>query len=163
MDIPERLKSRPRWGELPIPYTTMIVEGKPDFRVADGEAWARCVRGRLCALCGQALGYYVWFIGGPLCYRHRFFFDPAMHEECARYALAVCPFLAGDRQYSGRELPGGATVVKGVSRQVPDRIALMQTRSYSLVRVSGVRQVRAEAFTKVEWFEHGSPVSLDNG
>ena len=102
MTISDRLKDRPRWGEYAIPYTVVVVDGKPDFRVTDTEMWWRCIREKLCAICGGRLDYWVWYVGGGACAEQGLYFDLAMHEECCFYSAAACPFLAEGRDYSHR-------------------------------------------------------------
>jgi hypothetical protein len=95
MDVPARLRSRPLFRGLPIPYTTFIApDGTPDFKITNLIAWMECTRKKLCSVCGQDLDYWVWYIGSPDQVKDQIFFDPAMHEECARYAADVCPFIA---------------------------------------------------------------------
>lgn len=102
MTIPERMKNLPLYGEYPIPHGVVVVDGVPDFRVSDMDKWWECVRGKLCAICGGPLEYWVWYIGGDRCAEHGVYFDLAMHEECCFYAASVCPFLAVGRDYSDR-------------------------------------------------------------
>lgn len=93
--IPFRMARRPRDPRgLPIPYSQFIdQDGKPDFRVLDDQRVARCLRYRLCGLCGQQLGKHIFFVGGPLCVDNGLFHDPPMHRECAEFALRACAHL----------------------------------------------------------------------
>lgn len=109
MTMTERLKDRPKYGEYVIPYTVVVINGVPDFRVTDMERWEECVVGKLCAICGGPLDYWVWYIGGKNCADSGLYFDLAMHEECCFYAASVCPFLAAGRDYSSRPQPDGAS------------------------------------------------------
>jgi hypothetical protein len=70
-----------RFAGLPVPFMVKWHEGKPDFRVMDGDACLRCVHEKLCGICGEKLGDTAWWIGGhrrtnircsltPLCTRH---------------------------------------------------------------------------------------------
>lgn len=65
-----------------------------DFRILSVEHHMEVARRRLCAICGKRLGQQLFWIGGPMCILNRVFGDGHMHEDCARYALAVCPYLA---------------------------------------------------------------------
>jgi len=99
--IPECCQDRPLYKGLVIPFTTLIgADGAPDFKVTDLEIWFRCIDEKLCAVCGKRLDYWTWYIGGPWQHVQQKFFDPAMHEQCARYATAVCPFIAYGKQYA---------------------------------------------------------------
>lgn len=117
-EMPERLKGRPRYGEYVIPYSVVVIDGVPDFRVTNMEHWFECIRRKLCAICGQPLEYWVWYLGGPSCVEGDVYFDLGMHEECCFYSAAVCPFLAGEKDYSKRpyQLPGGEITKQGSRR-----------------------------------------------
>ena len=103
--IPERLKSRPVWRGFVVPYTVAVdTEGKVDFRVTDMDHWYRCVKEKLCSICGEPLDYWVWYVGGGSCNDSGVYFDLAMHEECCFYSASVCPFLMGGREYSNHAI-----------------------------------------------------------
>jgi len=80
----------------PIPFVTMLhpVTNEPDFRVLDIMRQLQCVNEKRCAMCGDHLGKYIAFIGGPRSRDGHAFFDPGMHRECAEYAAKVCPFIS---------------------------------------------------------------------
>lgn len=102
-EIPARLKDRPLFRGMPVPFTTFVGEGGvPDFKITDITKWFACVnlRDPLCSICGQALEHWAWYIGGPQQLKDQVYFDPAMHEECARYAAATCPFIAFGTGYA---------------------------------------------------------------
>jgi hypothetical protein len=101
--VPSRAKVCPRfrgvWSRL---------ARHPDFKTTDPRKIQRCVTERRCGICGKTMDREVVFVGGPLSMVSRIFNDPAMHEECARYAYEVCPFLAGRME----ESPGIRTVAE---------------------------------------------------
>lgn len=105
--IPERMAALPRDARgFPVPYVVLRdADGTPHFVVNDSELMLRCATMRLCGICGSALEQVVWFIGGVRNAFHRNggYNDPPMHDECAHYALQVCPFLAV-RSYKGANL-----------------------------------------------------------
>ena len=78
LKIPEFLAHLKIYGGYPVPFTQLWASDKPDFRAVDLEHCARCLRDRLCAICGRRLGEYCYFIGGPLSKKNRLFVDPAM-------------------------------------------------------------------------------------
>lgn len=89
--IPARLDGLPKHGGLPITFVTFVgPDGLPDFKVTDHHKRLRCASDRLCGLCGDPLGYWIAFIGGPLCVSKRLWYDPPMHRDCAEYAFEVC-------------------------------------------------------------------------
>lgn len=166
-EVPERLRSRPTDERgYPIPFTTAVIDGKPDFRVLDEARRQECMTARLCGLCGEKLGYWIAFVGGPRSVDSRAFNDPAMHEECARYALAVCPFLVRDTgRYSG---PRAGDAEKGIAdsgthqTERPEKIALYVTRGYepavfALTRGQpvGTLLLVADKAKRIEWFGDG--------
>lgn len=92
---PERLKRRPHAGMFPIPFVTAIIDGKPDFRVHNDERREMIGKRKLCQLCGDRLNGDIWLAGAQETLRRKTFGEPPMHEECARWAIEVCPWLAG--------------------------------------------------------------------
>jgi hypothetical protein len=154
--IPEHLAKRPLYGEYPIPVTTLILDGVPDFRVSDMEAWMRVVTKDLCGLCGESLDYWKWFIGGENAFKQQLFFDPAMHRDCAEYALQVCPFLGMTRGYSEREKPEGTFTVESVSDRRPlDHIGFGRTRRFQLIKNGSDHLIRTSFFAYIEWWKNG--------
>jgi hypothetical protein len=109
-------------------------DGSPDFRVADPFKRTVAMLERRCGLCGEPLGYWIVFIGGPRALENRSFGDPPMHEDCARYAVKVCPYLAikeTDRTYSGPE----AAFSKEVTiPEKPAVVLLWKCRGYDVER-----------------------------
>src|SRR5258708_29133017 len=78
LKIPKFLAHLKTYGGYPVPFTQLWALGKPDFRAVDMEHCARCLRDKLCAICGRRLGEYCYFIGGPLSKKKPLFLDPAM-------------------------------------------------------------------------------------
>ena len=50
----------------------------------------------MCPLCGERLGKWRWFTGGPLSAfdSHGAYFDLPGHHECEQYALEVCTWIS---------------------------------------------------------------------
>jgi hypothetical protein len=78
----------------PIPFFVDYVNGKPDFRVADGRKWKLCVKEKLCWVCGQKLGTHLAFTIGPMCAVNRTTSEPPEHLDCAMWSVKGCPFLS---------------------------------------------------------------------
>lgn len=97
--IPLRLSKndRDRRG-LPIPYIVYRdKDGQPHFTVDDTKAVNWALSQKLCGLCGEPLQLgQMWLIGGPISsfLEDGMFATPPAHEECARYAVQVCPYIA---------------------------------------------------------------------
>ena len=94
--IPRRLKVRPQYKGLPIPYIALVKpDGQPDFRVTDEEKRLSVIRYELCQLCGDPLGKWRFFVGGTMAALANQYFEPAAHLDCLIYAMQVCPFIVG--------------------------------------------------------------------
>lgn len=66
-----------------------VAEGPTDMRIE-----RRLLRTRRCLVCADDLGSEVAFIGTTLAARSGWYPTPGMHVDCARFAFAVCPFIA---------------------------------------------------------------------
>ncbi len=132
--MPEGIAALSRIGGLPIPSNVLIVDGKPDFRVIDVAKAERQAKKRLCAICNRKMGQWVCFLGGPGSMQSGAFRDGPMHEDCARYAAQVCPYLAGIRNFREGgypDLPGGKIVTdEAIPAKQVESIGLMRTRGY---------------------------------
>src|SRR5436190_2018606 len=72
--VPEQMKhlaTDPVRG-IPIPWFTPVVDGKPEFRAADGRKQVEAVRKNLCWVCGRRmLNRDSVFVVGPMCLVNR--------------------------------------------------------------------------------------------
>lgn len=139
---------------FPVLFTAVIREdGTPDFRVSDPVKRARCVTERVCGICSLPLPYWVAFVAGPLMLQNRVAGDPPMHEACARYALAVCPYLVW-RDAERRAHEDDVDDLGGV-RQKPSECILWIARSWEVVPVGdgpGSFVFRAAPAKRIERF-----------
>jgi hypothetical protein len=98
IEIPFRMKDLPRdTNGYPIPFTMLRTEdGAADFTRHDLAAIGKSIFDQLCSICGQALHTDIWLLAGAkiALNPHGGYIDPAMHKQCAVYALKVCPYLA---------------------------------------------------------------------
>lgn len=160
IEIPKFLAHLETYSGYPIPYTTFVHEGRPDFRVTDMGRWDQCVKFKLCAICGFKLGEFCYFVGGPGTLEYRMFFDPAMHKECAEFSSKMCPFLNGRkteyRPLDASKTPEGYSLEKVdvISDIRPDEMYILKarTRKLDLVRYQGKLLIRAEKFFSVRKF-----------
>jgi hypothetical protein len=165
--IPPRLSQRPRDPRgFPIPFAQWIAEdGTPDFRILDQERVGRCLRLRLCGLCGHKMGGHLFFIGGPACVRHGQFYDPAMCRDCALFALKTCPHLARSKgRYSDPAAvpvaPGYKFAARDMAPDKADSFALMETNQYSAEFQRGGYLIRARLpWAAVVWYRDALPVT----
>lgn len=84
----------------PVPVMVMRdKDGRPHFTINDEEIRQRVIKKDRCAICGSKLLKRRALVGGPgsAFLDGGAYIDPAMHLECARYALQVCPYLAAPR------------------------------------------------------------------
>jgi hypothetical protein len=94
MDVPERMKNRPQYKGVYIPYLTEIAEdGAPLFKQVDPEKTWEVKRDGKCALCGEKLDYWKAFMVNKQEAESRIVFENPNHEDCLRYAFNVCPWL----------------------------------------------------------------------
>ena len=102
--MPARIARLPRDPRgYPIPWNVLRANGAAFFTVNDDRRHWIAIRRGLCPICGEALGRWKWFVGGP-----RSAFDPngwysdlPGHRECIEFSLQTCPYLAAPK-YLGR-------------------------------------------------------------
>lgn len=139
--IPKRLKQRPQWRGLPIPYiATIKPDGEPDFRVTDHVKRLEVIRYHQCQLCGQQLGKWVFFVGGPISAEQNAYFEPACHLDCLIYAMQVCPFIVGKMQHAP---------VEKVQADNPD-LKVIVDETYSSVKSDDWIIVKANGWKAVQ-------------
>jgi hypothetical protein len=119
--IPDRMRDLKRHGDMAVGYYFEWVDAankvtcqsrkppvKPDFRVVCPARWSECVVKGLCCLCGKPLDPWLYLVSDIPTADNRLFPDPAMHHECALYAIRVCPFLLGTREHRRERMPDGS-------------------------------------------------------
>lgn len=106
IEVPEKMESLKKDHRgFPIPHAVLIdSEGTPHFKVNDSRKRDRCVKYKICSICGKPMArkvdgkiiFDMWMVGGPGSAFHKngAFIDGPVHEECSTYALKVCPYLA---------------------------------------------------------------------
>ncbi len=96
--MPDRIARLPRDHRgLPIPWNVLRgTDDTPFFIVNDDRRHREALRRGLCPICGEALGRWKWFVGGPRSAfdPHGWYADLPSHHECATFALSTCPYLA---------------------------------------------------------------------
>jgi hypothetical protein len=161
----KHLKTDPRG--YPIPDGLYIdQDGRAHFTINDETKRQRHLKQRCCPICGKRLKPDYWFVGGP-----RSAFDPngayidlPMHDECAHYALQVCPYLAAPN-YSGRIdaktlSKDNATPMLIDQTMIPERpntFVAVCCKKFSII--AGGRYVRpTKPYLKVEYWQYGQKV-----
>ena len=99
-EIPDRMKDRPVFKGMAVPWTATMNGDTPDFKRLDQGKVERAFRNGLCGLCGHVLDREVAFVGGPVSAAQRRYVDPPTHEDCAVYAAQTCPHLAASKDYA---------------------------------------------------------------
>ena len=177
MPIPFSLSKneRDRRG-LPIPFIVFRDEtGTPHFTVDDRQKVNFVLANKLCGMCGKPLKLgQMWLIAGPLTAFHEdgLSIEPPGHEECARYAVQVCRFLAApnyarrieDKTLKSAAIREGAQV--GKSHEPPPRPVF-----FALARTSGIKLIDGgdglqyvqprRPWKHIEFWKHGEPITLE--
>jgi len=128
-DIPKLMEHLPIDDRgYPVPYFVPMVNGKPDFRFQDSRKKKVCRDFLKCSVCGNRLfAKSFWFITGPMGFHNATVSDEPMHEDCARYSLAVCPhlfFLKAERRETN--VPAAAVKNPNVLLGKPEHIFLIK-------------------------------------
>ncbi len=143
----------------PVPFFVSWIDGKPEFRVADGKKWKLCVTQNLCCVCGQPLGAHKAFAIGPMCSINRTTAEPPAHYECAEWAVRGCPFLSKPkmvRRENGLEDLKEASPPAGISiDRNPGVTCIWTTKKYSLFTVDNGYLIRLGEPERVEWYREG--------
>lgn len=176
--IPERmrhLKVDPRG--YAVPFGVMHdANGVPHFAVNDEQERQRSIRDDLCSICGKKLFRGRWFVGGARSAfdPHGAYIDMPMHDECAHYALQVCPYLAAPR-YSGEigpkkwdAAPKTGTFINVDPTMIPGRpplfVAVMAI-GQRMVDGSAVQNyvVPTRPYRRIEFWQHGVELPPSDG
>lgn len=143
--LPEGLAKRPvdPKRKLPIPVMNMRPSDLDDWdseKVADFTAiWAptviECGKKRLCGICGEPLGYWIAFLGGPKSAANRAYVDPPFHPSpCAVAALTLCPHIAipHHKRAPDHRLAAETSVPAGFDASRTDEWVMGITRDYKM-------------------------------
>lgn len=150
----------------PIPWIAAVgADGKHDFRVLDVAKVGISLRECRCSICGGRINGLMAFVGGPLSIANRLFNDPPMHQECATYALKVCPYLAAPSFAYARKLPTldgvEVTEISGMMEERPEVFGLALTSRLGLAVVGADTYIRPSAWeVPVVWFKQGVEVEF---
>jgi hypothetical protein len=163
----------PRFLKLPLDHRGYPVpkfvwrkpDGTYDFRVVEPGWPQRCMRNRLCWLCGEKLGKFMCFVIGPMCAINRNTAEPPCHRECAEFSVRACPFLRfPNRKRDEADLPqgfnpGGDEVT---IKRNPGVTCLWTTKTYKPYRASNDDVlIQVGDPLDVTWWAHGRAASRD--
>ena len=94
--IPVHLAGFPTAGGLVVPYTTLRHRGgKVALGLVDGDLADRCLRNRLCGVCGQPLPGRTVFLMRASDLVRKYSVEPGMCPPCAAYTRRACPMVSG--------------------------------------------------------------------
>ena len=176
IQMPERiarLEKDPRG--YPIPYNVLRADdGTPFFTVNDSRTHLRCLVRGLCPICGEKLGKWKWFVGGPRSAfdPHGWYFDLPGHHECERYALSVCPYLAAPNYLkridvpNPEKLPVQALVLLD-DTQIADRPQLFVTAASDQIEIQSSGDPTApyvrprRPLLGYEFWRHGKQITMN--
>jgi hypothetical protein len=143
--IPRLMRNLPKDSRgYPVPVTAFRDKnGKPHFAVNDSAVRTDIIIHDRCPICGNKLSERLWFVGGPLSAFNPdgAYIDPAMHYECMKYALQVCPYLAApsytrridDKTIKPDTIPDAVVFVDSTMiPERPDVFVAVETNSYSM-------------------------------
>lgn len=163
--IPAGLAARPidaRRG-VPIPYVAVhdddnAIGQRVDFSAINAERVVECGAQRRCGLCGNGLGYWIAFLGGPKAAAHRRYVDPPMHEDCARAAIQLCPHIAVRRHARAPEhrLHPHTHTPADFDASKPDEWVLGITRTFELTVTPGGIEFHPAPFKRIHRFAYTS-------
>ena len=156
----------------PIPYLVVVDDtGKPHFTISDERKRARIILEDRCSICGRKLLRGRWLVGGPLAafHPHGAYLDPPMHDECAHYALKVCPYLAaprysgevGDKTMSSQERAKHVVIKdKSANPERPDVFVAVFAIGTVLIRddFGVIKYIKPKEVRRYEWWRHGEQV-----
>jgi hypothetical protein len=157
--IPARLRRFPLWKDKYLIHYTVYVDEKgiPDFRVMNAENRAVAMATKACHLCGYSLGTEpMVFIGGPQTAEHHVFLDGPMHDDCARYAIQICPYLVSptahfSSPFRAKLRDAGIVANPAVDPERPAKMALVYCRDYELAKVDNMIGFHALGVSKIDW------------
>lgn len=175
IETPDRIARLPKDKRgYPIPWSVLLADdGTPFFTVNDTRKNYRALLHALCPICGERLGRWRWFVGGPRSAfdENGWYADLPGHHECMQFALAVCPYLAMPK-YLGRidvanpeKLPLEARLLIDET-QIPERPELFVAVAGEKIEASidnspllpHVRPSRP--FLAYEFWRHGEQIPL---
>lgn len=156
--VPKRFFSLKRDARgYPVPF--MMMQDPPSQVTHDLSRLSICYKESRCALCGMIItDRKYWVTGGPAVARNRLISDPPMHEECARYAIKVCPFLSNpDMKYRAKHDPD-TVIDHRVSTVREETQILAMATTYTTIEYDGRPYILMGRWRKLEHWSRGQEV-----
>lgn len=158
---PERIRRLPLDARgYPVPWFVQWINGAPDFRVMDGQKFARAIKERRCWVCGDVLGRYLVFVTGPMCALNRTNAEPPCHQDCAIWSAINCPFLSRPRMVRREdEFTDSCRVGEAALDRNPGVACLWTTRGYGVYAAKDASAtgylIRMGDPLRVDWYAAG--------
>lgn len=167
--MPPQIERLPRDERgYPVPYFVSWIDGKPEFRVADGKKMVLAIRNQLCWVCGTKMHLKTKrrdfaFTLGPMGSINRVNSEPPSHYECAVFSAMACPFLTKPKAVR-REigLPAGTCDPAGefIERN-PGACAVWRCQDYEIFGAGNGFLFQVGEPTEVRWFAEGRQATRD--
>lgn len=147
----------------PVPWFVSWPNGKPEFRIADGDKMTRAMRFGNCWVCGEPTGRLRTFVIGPMCAVNRTTAEPPCHIECARYSATACPFLTLPKaKRNTANMPEGHVPPAGeMIERNPGVTCLWTVHEWRLIRVDNGVLYRLGKPDAVEWYSQKRRATRD--
>jgi len=173
MIMPPRIARLPKDKRgYPIPWNVLRGVGDaPIFTINDQTKHFQALRSKLCPICGERLGKWMWFVGGILSAfaPNGAYYDLPGHHECEQFALSTCPYLALP-VYLGRiDVPDPSKLPKDVVTrnitQIPERpevFVSVASDDVKVVRIGagGTPMIRPRRpYLAYEFWLHGESIT----
>lgn len=166
-DLPLRMAHLPLDERgYPVPaFVHTMDDGKRDFRFMSQDHWVRCIKQRVCWVCGDKLGAFLAFVIGPMCAINRTTSEPPCHLECARWSAQFCPFLSRPRMtrredeltQKNRENSAGCPILRN-----PGVACIWVTRDYRIWQDDQDKPlITVGDPVQVEWWAEGHPATRE--
>ena len=162
--IPKNIALLPRDERgYPVPWFVAWIDGKPEFRVADGRKWVQAVKLKMCWVCGQKLDYKFVFPIGPMCAVNQTTAEPPCHAECAHFSVKACPFLSMPKAVRRESnLPENTATPGEAIMRNPGVTCLWFCRGYDLFDDGrGGKLIHIANASHVEWWSQGRRATKD--
>jgi hypothetical protein len=160
IEVPDflwHLKRDPRG--YPHPFLMMA----DSIVTMDPRKQLRCLKEKLCMICGTRLDNKKWFIGGHRTARNRVVVDPAMHERCARYSMTVCPFLSNQEMKYRKRYGEGTELIASTSTTRAETQCLMRTNGSRPIIFNGQLMILCNRWEVIEHWADGKIVAAPPG
>lgn len=125
--------------KLPIPVVSNFIDDDGvaswNFSAMNARIALQMAQQRRCGVCGESIGYWVTFLGGPDSAKRRAYPEPPLHIECAEASLGLCPYLRNRNTPRSREKRTGpvGTLRPGNSpTRTMDKVIIYITRRYEV-------------------------------